>query len=150
MKHPFIFKPGYWLGEGKITLSMMEEELPFYTRWKIPPAQTQGKVETVQEIQISGVQDCMHNQFVFSDISSKGFNIELENQSMGKVLGKGLINDRLIGWEFRLGHLGFEGFEFYEVTSTADTYLIHAEYATNDELRTTIHGKIWKSEEFDT
>jgi hypothetical protein len=142
MKHPFILKPGNWLGEGKITLSMVEEELPFYTRWNVPPSD-KGRIASKQEIQISTLSDMMQNQFVFYDITAKSFAIELENQSLGKVIGKGMINDCLIGWEFRLDHLGFEGFEFYEKSDLPDTYLMHAEYATNDDFRTVIHGKIW-------
>lgn len=147
MKHPFILKPGSWLGEGKINLSMMDEELTFFTRWNVPVVDDKGRVNSIQEIQISGLPDMMQNQFVFYDITQKGFQIELENQSLGKVVGNGIINDKLIGWEFRLGHLGFEGFEFYEVSDTPDLYLMHAEYATNDDFRTVIHGKIWRPHE---
>ncbi len=149
MKHPFILKPGSWFGEGKITLSMMDEELPFYTRWKVPEGE-KGRIESMQEIQISGLSDVMQNQFIFYDITRKNFSIELENQSLGKVVGKGMINDKLIGWEFRLEHLGFEGFEFYEKGEASDTYLMHAEYATNDDFRTVIHGKIWCPHEEET
>ena len=144
-KHPFILKPGHWLGEGKITLSMMEEnELAFFTRWKVPLADETGRIDALQEIQISGLSDVMHNQFAFYDLSRQSFCIELENQSIGKVVGQGLINKEIIGWEFRLGHLGFEGFEFYEAADQPDTYLMHAEYSTSDDFRTVIHGKIWK------
>ncbi|QVL56017.1 MAG: hypothetical protein KFB95_02070 [Simkaniaceae bacterium] len=143
-KHPFIFKSGSWIGEGKITLSMMDEELAFYTRWKVPEVDKKGRVDSLQEIQISGLSDVMQNQFAFYDITRRGFHIELENQSLGKVVGKGMISDNLIGWEFRLDHLGFEGFEFYEKGDAPGTYLMHAEYSTNDDFRTVIHGKIWR------
>lgn len=150
MKHPFIFKPGGWIGEGKITLSMMDEPLAFFTRWKVPEADEKGRVDSIQEIQISGLPDVMQNLFAFYDVTQKGFQIELENQSLGKVVGKGMINDKLIGWEFRLEHLGFEGFEFYEKGEAPDTYLMHAEYATSDDFRTVIHGKIWRPVEDST
>ncbi|WP_194847681.1 hypothetical protein [Candidatus Neptunochlamydia vexilliferae] len=143
-KHSFILKPGPWLGEGKISLSMAEEAMPFFTRWKVPEPDEKGRIDSLQEIQISGLQDMMQNQFSFYDITPKGFQIELQNQSLGKVVGKGMINEKLIGWEFRLDHLGFEGFEFYEKGEAPDTYLLHAEYATNDDFRTVIHGKVWR------
>ena len=145
IEHPFIFKAGAWLGEGKITLSMMEDALPFYTKWKVPEISSNGRVDSMQEIQITGLADVMQNQFAFYDITRKGFHIELENQSIGQVVGKGIISEKLIGWEFRLDHLGFEGFEFYEKSELPDTYLMHAEYATNDDFRTVIHGKIWRA-----
>ncbi len=122
----------------------MDEVLDFYTRWKVPEADEKGYVDSLQEIQISGLSDVMQNQFTFYDITRRGFHIELENQSLGKVVGKGMINDHRIGWEFRLDHLGFEGFEFYEKGDTSEAYLMHAEYATNDDFRTVIHGKIWR------
>jgi len=146
LKHPFIFTPGAWLGEGKITLSMMDEALPFYTRWKVPEVDEQGNILCFQEVQIAGLSDLMLNQFSFYDLSQKNFAISLENQSIGKVVGKGMVYPNKIGWEFRLGHLGFEGFEFYEKTDEPDKYLLHAEYATSDDFRTVIHGKIWKKQ----
>ena len=49
----------------------------------------------------------------------------------------------MIAWEFRVPEIGFEGFETYE-KQPDDTYLMHAEYATDDQLRTVIKGKIWQ------
>ena len=130
-----------------MTLSMITEELPFSTRWNISKGE-KGKIESFQEIKVSGLADVMQNQFSFYyDLTKKTLAIELNNQSLGKVAGRGMVNDQLIGWEFRLGHLGFEGFEFYEKGKNAESYLMHAEYATNDDFRTVIHGKIWYSKE---
>ncbi len=67
-----------------------------------------------------------------------------QNDLSGCTIFFFFLNDKLIGWEFRLDHLGFEGFEFYEKSDSPDTYLMHAEYATNDDFRTVIHGKIWR------
>lgn len=141
--HKFIFEPGQWLGEGKISLSMMDEKLSFFTRWKVPEKDPSGRVECVQEIQVAGLSDLMLNEFIFSEISSGNFNIELENQSLGRVIGSGIQREDVIAWEFRMPEHGFEGFEFYEKISE-DEYKMHAEYATNDEFRTVIHGRVWK------
>lgn len=127
---------------------MMEEKLPFYTKWKIPQADDLGRIECAQEIQISGLNDLMLNQFAFYDIKNGKFTIELENQSLGKVVGRGIITPQKIAWEFRLNNLGFEGFEFYEKVDN-NSYKLHAEYSTNDEFRTVIHGRIWKKEDLD-
>jgi hypothetical protein len=145
-QHLFLFKPGVWLGEGKIHLSNAGEHLPFVTRWLVPKKE-EGGVKAVQEIQISSLADLMQNQFTISQIGKESFQIELENQSLGKVIGKGRINKEVVSWEFRLPNLGFEGFEFYEKTKEKDVYLMHAEYATMDDFRTIIHGKIWRKEE---
>ena len=51
IKHDFIFSPGKWLGEGKIQLNMVDEDLVFFTRWKVEE-ETNGEIECVQEIQV--------------------------------------------------------------------------------------------------
>lgn len=144
--HPFLLSPTSWLGEGKIQLNMVEEELGFMTRWNVGNRDPLGKIECVQEIQVKGLSDVMHNQFLIFDLSPTHFAIELENQSIGKVIGKGIINDKLIAWEFRVPDMGFEGFEFYEKQEDG-TYLMRAEYATQDQFRTLIRGKIWQKTE---
>jgi hypothetical protein len=132
-----------WLGEGKIVLNMVQEELSFFTRWNIASKDDSGQIECVQEIQVKGLSDIMVNQFIFCNFSQDSFTIELENQAMGKVIGSGIISDKVIGWEFRLDELGFEGFEFYE-KQPDDSYLMHAEYSTTDQFRTSIKGKVWQ------
>jgi len=145
-KHPFIFSPGAWLGEGKIKLNMVEEELAFVTRWNCDSPDPEGKIECIQEIQVKGLSDIMHNQFVLYDMNSGEFAIDLENQALGRIVGKGLINDKVIAWEFRVEDIGFEGFEFYEKQSD-DSYLMRAEYATSDQFRTLIQGRVWKQQQ---
>jgi hypothetical protein len=67
----------------------------------------------------------------------------LENQALGKITGKGLINEKVIAWEFRVEDIGFEGFELYEKQDDL-TYLMRAEYATSDQFRTLIQGRVWQ------
>ena len=122
---------------------MMEDELPFFTRWKVSPQDQAGRIESTQEIEIAGLAETMNNAFVFSKVTETDFAIELENQNLGRVVGKGIIKPKVIGWEFRLQNLGFEGFEFYELEEDGG-YRLHAEYATNDDFRTTIRGRVWK------
>jgi hypothetical protein len=141
--HPFIFSPAMWMGEGKIQLNHVAEELMFYTRWSTSPGDDHGLITCSQEIQVKGLSDVMINQFAFYDLTPAGFMVDLENQALGKVTGKGIISDKLIGWEFRAPEIGFEGFEFYE-KQPDDTYAMRAEYASTEEFRTLIHGKVWK------
>ncbi len=142
-QHAFLLSPSDWLGEGKIQLSMVEEELPFHTRWTATKKNPSGLIECLQEIQIKGLSDVMQNQFALFDFTVNNFLIELENLTLGKVTGKGIIKDKLIAWEFRAADIGFEGYEFYEKQSDG-TYIMCGEYATSDQLRTTIKGKIWR------
>lgn len=146
MLHSFILSPGQWLGEGKIQLNMVEEELGFFTRWTVGHPDSTGKIECTQEIQVKGLSDIMLNEFVFYDLTPGQFSVELENEALGRVEGSGVINDKVIAWEFRLNDLGFEGFEFYE-KQPDDSYLMRAEYATSDQFRTLIQGKVWKKAE---
>ncbi|HUD01628.1 MAG TPA: hypothetical protein VMR37_04835, partial [Rhabdochlamydiaceae bacterium] len=113
-QHHFILSPSTWLGEGKILLNMVEEELAFYTKWNVAQKDNAGKIECIQEIQVKGLSDVMHNQFLFFDVAPGNFSIELDNPALGKIIGKGLITDKVIAWEFRSPQIGFEGFEMYE------------------------------------
>ncbi len=140
-----MFSPKNWLGEGSINLSMVEEELPFYTRWNLGALDPEGKISAFQEIQIKGMSDIMHNQFLITDLTATHFNIELENASLGTIRGKGIIKDNLVAWEFRDTDIGFEGFEFYEKQDDG-SYLMRAEYATPDHHRTVIKGRIWEKQ----
>ncbi|PCI76203.1 hypothetical protein COB21_04650 [Candidatus Aerophobetes bacterium] len=141
----FLTSPGKWTGEGKITLTLLDNEsFTYVTKWDIGKATKKGVLKAVQEIQINGMSDIMHNHFIITDMKEKGFNIELTNQAIGKVVGSGLVSMDRLAWEFRLGELGFEGFESYEAGKEGG-YSVHAEYATVDDFRTVIHGKMWKT-----
>lgn len=144
-EHPFLLTPATWLGEGKITLNLVDEVLVFFTRWKIGAKDPSGHIEAIQEIEIKGLSDIMHNAFVFSEITDKDFVVELENESIGKVKGRGILTSETISWEFRNTGQELEGFEFYE-RGEDNHYHFHADYATTDQLRTEIRGKIWKKE----
>ena len=102
-----------------------------------------GEIQCTQEIQVKGLSDIMINRFVFSDITQSSFSILMENYAVGKVEGKGFINEERIGWEFRVEEIGFEGFEFYE-RKEGDVYHVHGEFSTQEDLRTAVLGKIWR------
>lgn len=142
-EHTFLFFEKKWLGEGTIKLSGSDELLHFYTRWNLGKLDPNGRIPAFQEVQIRGVEDSMHNQFVITDLSPTHFSIELENAALGKISGKGIIKENLIAWEFRNKEIGFEGFEFYEKQEDG-SYLMRAEYATPDHFRTMIRAKIWE------
>ncbi len=136
----FIFTPGLWLGEGKISFSASHEFLRFYTKWRITNEET-GVIKATQTVEMQGIEEQVINHFTFKDIKPDSFSILLENNIVGMVEGKGLRNDRLIAWEFR-GHLTFEGFEAYEQQENGD-YFLHAEYGASDQFRTIVEGLIW-------
>ncbi len=142
--HLFIFTPGSWLGEGTITLPTKKEKFTFYTLWDISEVDDRGKITCVQKIEMQGVPDHMYNEFSFSDISLRHFSVTLESQSIKDMIGSGIINPEVISWEFRLSHLGFEGFELYQIGPNPETYLSHAEYKTGDDFHVVIHGKVWR------
>ena len=77
-------------------------------------------------------------------VDSTSFEIWIENDQMVRVGGKGVIDPKKIAWEFR-GKDNFEGFEVYELVDNGD-YQMHAEYASGDQFRTIINGRIWKKE----
>jgi len=144
--HSFLLSRSSWLGQGRIQLNMIAEELSFITKWNVGDSSSEGGVECIQEIHVKGLSEVMHNQFNIFDLVNGEFQIQLENEALGKIIGKGLINEKIIAWEFRIEEMGFEGFELYE-KQDEENYLMRAEYATADQFRTLIQGKVWKQAE---
>lgn len=141
-EHHFLLTPGNWLGEGTIEMDSIDENLHYFTRWKVSEKDGEGKIYCSQEVQVRGLSDVMHNEFVFSEFTPSTFVVQLENESLGCIQGKGLISKDSIGWEFKNPGEELEGFEFYERKGDND-YLMRAEFATDDDFRTQIQGKIW-------
>lgn len=138
--HKFIFSPGQWVGEGKVTFSASPERLRFYTKWNIEKDKG-GVIACNQQVEMEGGGDNVYNSFIFLDVQHEAFLVELTSDLLGTVMGKGVIDTKTIAWEFR-GHPEFEGFEVYELQDNGD-YMLHAEYASSDLVRTIIDGRIW-------
>lgn len=144
-QHAFIFESGLWVGEGRVRFSSSPDQVKFYTKWTIPKNLKQATGEEgscSQQVEMLGSNEQVVNKFVITMQSQNSFMISLENEMVGKVQGKGIVDEKTIAWEFR-GHPGFEGFEVYELTDNGD-YMLHAEYASPDQFRTMIEGRIWK------
>lgn len=139
--HSFIFSSGSWLGEGKILLNMVEEELFFNTKWTVQDRDFAGKVGAAQEIKIRGLSDDMCNELTFYDFNPKTFSVDMENQNLGRISGTGVYDDKTIAWEFRNSDSGFEGFETY-VLQPDGSYHMRGEYITGDQFRTQIEARI--------
>ncbi len=144
VQHTFLFNPQEWIGDGTITFNEFGHELKFYTRWKVSEY-APTVITCTQEIEVEGLIDKTSNKFILSEISPNAFTIALENESLGRVEGKGVIDDKTIAWEFRNKELGFEGFEVYELQEDGN-YQTRGEYISVDQLRTIIGGKVWKIE----
>jgi hypothetical protein len=137
----FIFTPGIWLGEGKITFSASSEFLKFYTKWEILE-ETPGVMKAKQIVEMQGVGEQVINLFTFKDIKATSFTVTLENNLVGQMTGTGLRDKNVIAWEFQ-GQVTFEGFEVYEQQENGD-YFLHAEYGSSDQFRTIVEGLIWR------
>jgi hypothetical protein len=140
-QHAFVLAAGKWVGEGKITFSASSELVHFYTRWLFGSVEG-GTITGTQEVEMPGNEPNMMNRFAFSNVTPSSFAIELENEILGYVKGSGVIDDKTIAWEFH-GSNGIEGFEVYTLQDNGD-YMLHAEYASPDQFRTIIDGRIWK------
>lgn len=143
-QHNFLFHPEEWIGDGTITFNEFGHGLKFYTRWKVFDS-TKTEVSCSQEIEVEGLMDKTQNRFTLSEIKPGSFSITLENESLGKVIGKGVMDDKTVAWEFSNKELGFEGFEIYELQADGN-YVTRGEYVSIDQLRTIIEGKIWKKQ----
>lgn len=139
--HDFIFKPGLWVGQGKVTFSASPETVRFYTKWTIEEKNA-GMIACRQHVEMEGGESNVYNTFTFFDINPSSFIVELNNELLGLIRGKGVIDDKTIAWELR-GHPEFEGFEVYELQENGD-FMLHAEYCSMDQIRTIIDGRIWK------
>lgn len=137
----FIFTPGFWLGEGKISFSASPEFIKFYTKWQITE-EAPGIMAATQVVEMHGMEEQVINTFTFKDISSTTFTVFLENNLVGSVVGKGIRDGHTIAWEFRNQSI-FEGFEVYEQQENGD-YFLHAEYGSPDQFRTIVEGLIWR------
>lgn len=142
-KHTFIFSPGSWIGEGKITLNMVEEELFFNTNWFVQNKDFGGKVACAQDIQIQGLSEVMRNELTFYNFDQKNFAVDMENQNVGKIIGTGVVDDQMIGWEFRTQDNSFEGYETYSLQPDG-SYHMRGEYVTSDQFRTKIEARIFR------
>ncbi len=140
--HSFIFSPGNWYGEGKILLNMVEEELIFNTNWTVQNKDFTGKVTCAQEIQIQGLSENMRNELSFYDFQQKTFAVDMENQNVGRIVGTGVYDEKMIAWEFRNNEMDFEGYETYNIQPDG-SYHMKGEYVTNDQFRTQIEAQIW-------
>lgn len=141
-KQHFIFNPGVWIGEGKITFSTSPENIHFYTKWIIEDFDKKIGYVCQQQVEMQGVNESVFNNLVFSDVTADAFIVTLENELMGTIFGKGIIDATTIAWEYRQGN-DFEGFEVYELQDNGD-YMLHAEYSSPDQYRTIIDGRIWQ------
>jgi hypothetical protein len=144
--HPFIFSPGSWHGEGRIALNMVEEELVFQTNWSVLNRDFIGKVACSQQIQIQGLSEHMRNELTFYDFQAKSFTVDMENQNVGKIVGTGVFDEKMIAWEFRNNEMNFEGYETYTLQPDG-SYHMRGEYVTADQFRTHIEARIWLQSE---
>jgi hypothetical protein len=138
--HTFLLAPGVWLGEGNITFNASDESINFYTRWVI--LESEDAFTCTQEVEMKGIDGKVENLYVISKITSESFVIALDNELIGKVQGKGVVDPKNIAWEIR-GQKDFEGFEVFELQSAGD-YKFHSEFYSPDQFRTIIDGKLWK------
>lgn len=138
--HNFIFTLGIWLGEGTIQLAASPETIHFYTRWKLVH-ETPEVLSWLQEVELKGLNETNRNLYTFSHITDTSFQVELTNEAMGTVLGKGVITPQTIAWELR-NLPESEGFEIFEKKESGD-YAFQSEYGSHRLTRTLIKGTLW-------
>jgi hypothetical protein len=136
--HTFLLLPGTWNGEGTVHFNKSSNKLSFRTKWSVGELKD-GQVLAEQTVWIEGVDDPSPNFYKFHSITKNSFKVTLQNQMLGTVHGKGVIDSKCIAWEFR-ENPGFEGFEIYK--SDKENYSFHAEYTSSDQFRTIIDGHI--------
>ncbi len=140
MTHAFIFQLGQWSGEGLLSFSMADDQIPFKTRWRIEEEKN-GIIAFSQTLEVDGYTDHMKNVFKIWDVREGHFLIELSNELIGTVQGKGVVNESVIAWEFKSKGQPFEGFEIYEKKEEG-VYQFKAEFTSGNNLHTFVQGMI--------
>lgn len=140
-EHVFIFTKGIWLGEGIISFKASPETIPFYTKWKIEEIKD-GIIHAEQIVEMQGIQEKTVNTYTIALTDENAFSIQLMNENVQNVQGKGVLAPDIITWNFNADSI--EGFEVYEMNN--DGYSFHAEYAREDFFRTIIDGVLWRKE----
>lgn len=100
-----------------------------------------GVIRFSQIVTVEEASESMQNHFFISDISAPHFTIELENQLVGKVKGHGIVDEKMICWEFRNQAEGLDGFEIYELQKNG-SYNMRSEFIGGDHFRTFIYATI--------
>ena len=140
MKNHFLFQSGEWLGTGQVSFSMSPDVLHFRTKWEIHSDEPRY-FHCKQIVEIVG-GDRILNSFEITLPLPNAFDIVLTNELLGTFSGTGVIEERLVAWEFREKGV-FEGYEVYKCVDDNE-YTMHAEYLSSDQTRTLIRGRIWK------
>lgn len=145
MKHDFLLIPGTWLGEGQISFTGSHDIIKFYTKWVVDDEED-GRIQCIQKVEKVDVDDDLTSFYRLSEITEKNFVMDLDNELVGKVKGKGVITESSVGWEFP-SESGCEGFEIYHVQPNGE-YTLHAEFMSG-QFRTRIDARLWKKESTD-
>lgn len=139
--HVFLTQSANWLGEGEVTLNLVEEPMKFYSRWSVTVGANK-EVECLQQIEIVGMADHVHNLFSFNFSKGDEIYVQMENNAIGRVKAKGLCDDKVVAWEYENPLGGFGGYELYKKEDD-NTYLFRCEFLTKEQLRSHIQGKMW-------
>lgn len=142
-KNHFLLQPATWIGEGKIVFAGAKDPTKFFTRWFLISS-SPGEMRWQQEVELHGLHQTNRNEFTIYDIQETHFKMILENESMGRVNGKGIMDEKTVAWELR-DVPGYEGYEVYELQKNGE-YAFRAEYISIDQLRSQIDGRICKKE----
>ncbi len=142
--HLFLFKPGRWVGAGRITFNVSKELIRFYTRWTIEKDK-QGRLICNQVVEMQGIPEKVENRFLVYGFDETKFKIDMHSDAVGSATGTGIVDKKTIAWEFH-GQAGVEGYEVYELQENGD-YMLHAEYASSEQFRTIIDARIWRKDE---
>jgi hypothetical protein len=119
---------------------MADDVLPFSMQWTVSKDEG-GFIKFSQVVEVDSFNDPLYNHFVLNGLDQNNFQIELQNNLVGKVGGTGLFDQKIIAWEFRKVEEGFEGYEIYELQPSG-SYRMKAEFLGGEEMRTFVEGEI--------
>ncbi len=119
---------------------MADDRFKYQTKWHIH-SQEEERIYAIQEVKIEGFNESNKNQFVLTSLTPSSFGIELKNNIVGTVPGKGVLDAQVLAWEFHAPEMDFEGYEVYELHPDK-SYSVRANYVSGEGLRTFIEGEL--------
>ncbi|MBB64242.1 MAG: hypothetical protein CMO81_04190 [Waddliaceae bacterium] len=141
MVHTFLLEPGVWQGNGTLLFKGTPEKWPIFIRWEIHKG-APLLIDALLTIDISSLSTVHHYRYkIIPGEDEKKFQIRLQNEVIGNLEGKGIIDQKYIAWDFHDPKLPYEGLERYLLLENGG-YRIASEFCSTDQTRLQITGEI--------
>lgn len=138
-----LLSPSVWKGELLAWHAEEEEKTVCYIQWLVLPQNDKGEVACEQKIYFPKQDRSQVSLFVFSQINSWGFSLQVKNPLHGQIIGTGLQKEDVLGWELEDTHGHYSSIEIYENLSPT-LYLLQGDYQEDFDGNSSMYGRLWR------